>query len=69
MAQQTNQGSSSLITHGVCIGKESGNTDFCKISDGTYVVSAYDAQGTTNVGDHVQVYKSGSTYFVGQKLT
>jgi hypothetical protein len=70
MAQQsTNQNSSQLIRNGVCIGKVDGNTDFCLISDGNFTVQAFDSQGTTKVGDKVQVYKSGPTYMIGVGLS
>ena len=64
MTQINNQ----LIHQGVVIGREPGNPDFCKISDGSFVVSAFDSQGTTNVGDKVSVFKTNTTYYVGQKI-
>jgi hypothetical protein len=62
-------GDNQIIHHGVVIGKVAGNTDFCIVSDGTFTVHAYDALGTTNVGDKVQVYKQNSTYYVGAKIS
>jgi hypothetical protein len=63
------QGDNQLVHHGTVIGKVAGNTDFCIVSDGNYTVHAYDAQGTTNVGDKVQIFKQNSTYYVGAKIS
>lgn len=57
-----------LITHGMVYGLDK-NPSFCTITDGYFTIKAFLPSGVTvQVGSTYQVYKQGSTYYVGQEL-
>jgi len=65
MAQQ---GDNQLIHDGIVIGRVQNAPDHVIVTDGSFLVNVYDAQGTVQLGDHISIYRQNSTYYCGQTL-